>query len=224
LRGRVVAAVALSFLGQIPAGAGEPEAVIVLHASGTFLPGQVAEAFPARFVLLEDGTVYVGGTSDLASVRLERDEIRAIEKSVEKVRKIPGLGSRVSFGPGPQTYSLSVRKGKALDVMATGDPASAPPGLRPLAALVLQLAGFEHPGLHYYRPAFYAVTVRQGRLPGGCRPWSLPVSLAQALVSPQPLAASAAEHWPTGGNPAAVCSGDKTYVVALRPLLPGEKP
>ena len=221
---RCIAAAVLLFLGQPPAGAGEPEAVIVLHASGTALPGQVPEAIPARFVLLEDGTVYVGGTSDLASARLERDEVRAIEKGLDRVRKIPGLGSQVSFGPGPETYRLSVRKGKALDVAATGDPASAPPGLRPLAALVQQLAGFDNPRLHYYRPAFYAVIARQGRLTGGCRPWSLPTSLAQALVSPQPLAASAAEHWPTGGNPAAVCSGDKTYVVALRPLLPGEKP
>lgn len=221
---RSLAAAALLILAQTPARAGEPEAVIVLHASGTLLPGQVAEAIPPRFVLLEDGTVYVGGTSDLATARLERDEVRAIEKSLDRVRKIPGLGSKVSFGPGPGIYRLSVRKGKALDLMTTGDPASAPPGLRPLAALVQQLAGFEHPRLHYYRPAFYAVTARQGRLTGGCRPWSLPVSLAQALVSPQPLAASAAEHWPTGGNPASVCSGDKTYVVALRPLLPGEKP
>jgi hypothetical protein len=219
-----LAAAALLILANAPAGAGEPDAVIVLHASGNLLPGQVAEAIPPRFVLLEDGTVYVGGTSDIASARLERDEVRAIDKSLEKVRKIPGLGSQVPFGPGPGTYRLSVRKGKAIDLAATGDPATAPPGLRPLAALVQQLATFEHPRLSYYRPAFYAVTARQGRLTGGCRPWSLPVSLAQALVSPQPLAAAAAEHWPTGGNPAAVCSGDKTYVVALRPLLPGEKP
>ena len=39
------------------------------------------------------------------------------------------------------------------------------------------------------------------------------------LVTPAEAAA-----WPTGAMPASVCSGDRRYVVTLRPLLPGEQP
>ena len=198
--------------------------VLVLQVSGRGVPGQVPEAMPERFVLLEDGSVYVGGTGTIATARLEKGDVRDIEKNLDRVRKIPGLGSQVTFGPGDQKRRLIVRKGRALDITATGDAASAPAGLRPLASLMDDLARFDAPALRPYRPTSYALSAREGALPGGCRSWSFPVSLAQALAAPQSVAASAAERWPTGGQPASVCAGDKRYVIALRPLLPGEKP
>lgn len=219
---------AMALLALSPAAprlaADVPSSVLVLQVSGGGLPGEVPEAMPDRFVLLEDGNVYVGGTSTIATARLEKGDVRDIEKSLDRIRKIPGLGSVVTFGPGEQKRRLIVRKGRALDITVSGDTASAPPGLRPLASLIDTLAHFDAPGLHPYRPASLALSAREGVLPGGCRSWNFPVSLAQALAGPQSVAASAAERWPTGGQPASVCEGDKRYVVTLRPLLPGEKP
>jgi hypothetical protein len=207
-----------------PVAADVPSAVVVLQVSGGGLPGQVPEAMPERFVLLEDGSVYVGGTGTIATARLEKGDVHEIEKGLDRIRKIPGLGSVVTFGPGEQKRRLIVRKGRALDITASGDAASAPPGLRPLAAFMDTLAHFDAPGLHPYRPASFALSAREGTLPGGCRSWTLPVPLPQAVASPQSVPASAVERWPTGGQPAWVCDGEKRYVVTLRPLLPGEKP
>lgn len=218
---------ALAFLGLAlvgPLPADVSNSVVVLQVSGGGLPGRVPEAMPERFVLLEDGSVYVGGTGTIATARLEKGDVRDIEKSLDRIRKIPGLGSVVTFGSGEQKRRLIARKGRALDIAASGDPASAPPGLRPLASLMDNLAHFDTPSLHPYRPASFALSAREGVLPGGCRSWTFPVSLPQVLAAPQSVAASAAERWPTGGQPASVCAGDKRYVVTLRPLLPGEKP
>jgi hypothetical protein len=214
----------LALASATPLAADVPSAVVVLQVSGGGLPGQVAEAMPERFVLLEDGSVYVGGTATIATARLEKGDVRDIEKSLDRIRKISGLGSVVVFGPGEQKRRLIVHKGRALDITASGDTASAPPGLRPLASLMDTLAHFDTPALHPYRPASFALSAREGALPGGCRSWTFPVSLPQALAAPQSIAASAAERWPTGGQAASVCAGDKRYVVTLRPLLPGEKP
>jgi hypothetical protein len=219
----VVPVTALLFLAT-PLAAEGPGAIVVLQVRGRGLPGQIPEAMPERFALFDDGTAYVGGTGTLATARLEKGEVRDIEKSVDRVRKIPGLGSQVTFGPGDQTRRLIVRKGRALDITATGDSASAPAGLRPLASLMDQLARFDTPALRPYRPASYALSAREEALPGGCRSWGFAVSLAQALAGPASVTAAAAERWPTGAQPASVCAGDKRYVVTLRPLLPGEKP
>ena len=221
--GRSAALLALA-LAAIPVAADVPGAVVVLQVSGAPLPGQVPEAMPDRFVLLEDGSVFVGGTATIATARLEKGEVRDIEKSLDRIRKIPGLGSSVTLGPGEQKRRLIVRKGRPLDITAMGDTAAAPAGLRPLASLLDMLGQFDAPSLRPYKPSAFAVSAREGTLPGGCRSWTLPVPLAQAVAAPQSVAASAAERWPTGGEAASVCAGDKRYVVTLRPLLPGEKP
>jgi hypothetical protein len=208
------------------AGAGEvPGAVIVLDVVGPPPGGPAAGANPPRFVLLEDGQAFVGGTHRLATGRLEREEVKELEKRIARVRKIPGLGSQVSFGgSAPSRYHLRLGKGQPLDILATGDPASAPSGLRPLASLVQDLAAFAHESLRSYEPAAYALWAREGALPGGCRSWSFAVPLSEALAGPRSVPAAAVADWPTGGAPASVCAGDKHYVVTLRPLLPGERP
>lgn len=201
--------------------------------TGTFLtldaalapaPGFVPEAAPRRLVILDDGTVYVGGSRHIATGRLEKNELKAIEKRLEKIRKQGGATGAVSFGEGSARYHLVVEKGPGLDVTTTGNPDAAPFNLRLLASLVADLAAFGHPTLHPYTPAFYAVKASAGTLAGGCRFWSLPVSLEQSLASPQPLSGEAASDWPTGAVASSVCQDDKTYVVTLRPLLPGERP
>ena len=207
------------------ANAGEvSEASITLEGMGTQMVEQVPSALPLRFVLLSDGAVFVGGTSQLLAGRLSKEEAAALERRAGELRKLPGLGSTVSFGPGSHGYRLGLRKGKLVEILVQGDPAKAPPALAPLANLVADLLRFDHASLLPYEPGSYALTVREGKLVGGCRSWTLPVSLAEALGGPRVVPAADVGGWPTGATPAAVCSGDKTYVVTLRPLVPGERP
>jgi hypothetical protein len=218
-------ATVLLALGAVASRAGDiPKAVVILEGLTAPLPDQVAEAAPPRFVLLEDGQVFVGGTSRMASGRLAKPEAKAIEARVVAVRQLPGFGATVSLGAGPQRYRLRLRKGGSQDIVVTGDPAGAPVGLAPLASLVQDLLRFDHPSLRPYRPPAYAVIAREGKLAGGCRRWTFPDPVADSLFTPGNVPASAVEGWPTGAVPASVCADDKTYVVALRPLLPGERP
>jgi hypothetical protein len=200
------------------------DAVVTLEAIGPLPADQVATALPLRFALLENGAVFVGGTSQISTGQLGKDEVSALERRMNDVRKLPGLAATVAFGPGPAGFRLMLRKPKPLDVLVHGDPAAAPPGLLPLASLVRDLAQFTHASLRPYEPGSYALGVREGKLAGGCRAWTLPVHMAEAEASPHVLSAASVVGWPTGATPASVCAGDKTYVVTLRPLVPGEKP
>jgi hypothetical protein len=212
-------------LAASAASAGDiPEAVIVLEAPPAPLPGQVAEGAPPRFVLLEDGQVFVGGTSRLATGRLTAGERRDLERRAADVRKLPGLSSAVTLGPGTERRRLVVRKGRPLDTVLTGDPAGAPPALKPLAAFVDWLARFRHPSLKAFEPVSYALSAREGALPGGCRAWNRLEPLDTAVFAPRVVPAAGLGDWPTGAVAASVCLGDKRYVVTFRPLLPGERP
>jgi hypothetical protein len=218
-------ACAFSLAFGLPSSGGEiPDAVLVLEPASPTLPGDVPEAAPPRFVLMKDGQVFVGGTNHVASGRLERGEASDIEKQVEKVRRLPGLGSSVVFGPGPRRQRLLVRDRRHLDLSLAGDPAEAPPALRPLASLVASLDSFDHPSLRPFSPVSYTLRAREGALPGGCRAWAFTVPVDECLQAPRIVPAAAAGGWPTGASPASACVGDKRYVVTLHPLLPGEKP
>lgn len=201
-----------------------PKAIVVLESLTATLPDQVPEAAPPRFALLEDGQVFVGGTSRLAAGRLSRSEAKDLENRVAALRQLPGVGASVSLGAGAQRHRLRLRKGGAQDIVIAGDPVGAPAALLPLGSLLQELLGFDHPSLRPYRPGAYAVMAREGKLAGGCRRWTFAEPVTESLFAPRTVAASAAEGWPTGATPASVCAGDKTYVVALRPLLAGEKP
>jgi hypothetical protein len=132
----------------------------------------------------------------------------------------------VTLGPGPGRYRLRLRKGGAQDITVAGDPAApeVPANLLPLATLLQQILRFDHPSLRPFRPGAYAVLAREGKLAGGCRRWTFAEPVTESLFAPRMVTASEAENWPTGATPASVCVGDKTYVVALRPLLQGERP
>jgi hypothetical protein len=111
------------------AHAGEvPSAVVTLEAISSRPGDQVAAALPLRFVLLESGQVFVGGTSELLAGQLGKDEATGLERRVNDVRKLPGLGSTVTFGPGPG-FRLVLGKSKPLDILVQGDPAAAPASL-----------------------------------------------------------------------------------------------
>jgi len=223
---RAAAVLLLVALGG-PAGAatGEiPGAVLVLEVFGRTLPDDVPESAPARFVLLDDGQVFVGGTSRLAAGRLSSAEVKALDKRVADVRKLPGLAGTVRLGGGEGRQRLVLRRGRPLDMAVVGDTSQAPPALRPLAALIDDLARFDHPSLRPYEPGAYAVSAREGTLAGGCRSWPFKESPAESVFAPRTLPGDSLRDWPTGARPASVCVGDKTYVVAFRPLLPGERP
>ncbi len=224
MRGRTALAAVLMVAASTRA-ADPSDVILALEVAGTPLPGALPAAAPHRFALLDDGQVFVGGTSRIAAGRLSKEEVKALDDRVALVRKLPGLSSSISFGePATSRYRLRVGKGKPLDLVVTGDPGSAPPGLQPLAALIKELAAYSHPSLRPYEPAHYALSAIEGALVGGCRPWKLPFAPGDALSSPRQIDAQAAIGWPTGATPASVCAGEKRYVVTLRPLLPGEKP
>ena len=166
----------------------------------------------------------MGGTSRLAAGRLTKAEAKEIEARVAAVRQAPGFGTVVSLGAGSQRYRLRLRKGGSQDITISGDPAAAAATPPILAGLLQDLLRFDHPSLRPYRPEGYGVIAREGKLAGGCRRWSFSEPLADSVFAPVTVPASAAETWPTGATPASVCADDKTYVVALRPLLPGERP
>lgn len=219
-----LAALALAH-GRTPAAAAEiPGAVIVLEtAPGT--PRSDPSAAPPRFVLLKDGQVFVGGTARLEAGRLEKGEASALQKRADAVRKLPGISSApiALGGDAARTTRLWLSDGP-VELVATGDPAEAPPALAPLASLLSDLLRFDHPSLRPYEPASYAMTVREARLVGGCRAWGFTFPIAQAQAGPRAVTAAEAAGWPTGALPASVCADDRRYAVTLRPLLPGERP
>lgn len=218
-------AAVLALCAASAAGAGEiPRAVVVLEAGAAALPDQVAEAAPPRFVLLEDGQVFVGGTHGLATTRLAGGELKALDRRLSDVRKLPSLAGVVTVGPGTAVRRLHLRKGRPLEIRIEGDVSAPAPALEPLARLVVDLERYHHPGLRPYAPAQFALSAREGSLPGGCRPWTRPEALADSVFAPQAVLAASFPSWPTGAAPASVCAGEKRYVVTLRPLLPGEKP
>ena len=212
-------------LAIAPAHAGDvPKAIALLEVAAPMLPGHVPDAAPLRFVLLENGQVFVGGTSVVTSGQLTSSELKALEKRLTDVRKLPGIASTVALGGGARRYHLIVRKGRPLDINVTGDPADAPPPLKPLAALLDELTSFDHPSLRPWKPESYALRAREGKLPGGCRPWPYEEALAGTDFVPRVVPAAQVIHWPSGAAPASVCQGDKSWIVTFRPLLPGETP
>jgi hypothetical protein len=215
-----------------------PGASVVLEVALPLRAGQVAEAVPPRFVLMADGTVFVGGSSSVETTRLDRDHQRSLTDEIEALRKPPRKNVRLPWLGGPTTWSFGAGEQKAslwlapndkekrpaLKLEATGDPAKAPPALKRLADVVSHLAAFHHPSLSPYRPAFYRLRATEGGLLGGCRPvGSLRGHFDAAVAEPVDVPADVAVGWPVGATAAHVCHNGKKYVVTLRPLLPGEK-
>jgi hypothetical protein len=208
-----------------PAPAGEiPQAVLVLEAA-VGLPGSIPDAAPPRFVLLRDGRVFVGGSEPIYAGELSEDDEDRLEDRLDALRDSGVLAPSVTFGDdASKRYRLRLLQKDPRDVVITGDPADAPPALRPLADFVSDLLRFDHRSLRPWSPDEYALAAREGILVGGCREWFLPVSFDAVLESPRRIAAEEVERWPTGSNPASVCVDGGRYVVTLRPLLPGEQP
>lgn len=218
----VLAAALASVVGPAATRAAEPDFELIVERSLPLTSGDVAEAAPPTFVLLDDGQFYAGGSSEIIEGRLEGKELKALRQRIARVRKLKGLGTAVEFGPGAERCRVVFSKGQ--EITTSGDPGQAPFGVRPLASLIEAVSQFDDPSARLYLPQHYSLIVRPGSLVGGCRSWTFSLPLLEALPAPRVVPAEAALGWPTGVHPASVCAGEKTYVVALRPLLPWERP
>jgi hypothetical protein len=222
LAGRLAACLALLPCALPGASAGDiPQAQLVLEVTPPGRPGWYAEAAPPRFVLLEGGRFFVGGSAGIAEGQLESREWKDLRKRLDRIRKLHPASATLAFGDGPTRYRLVTRLKGTVEIVATGDPAAS---REPIAALIAQLSSFDHPSLRFIAPETYLLTAREGTLAGGCRPWTFPVTPAEASAGVRSVPAAAARDWPTGAQAASVCAGDKRYIVTLRPLVPGERP
>jgi hypothetical protein len=231
---RSLSALALAAALVARAEAGELEGALLMIEAAPGTPGSEPQGAPPRFALLEDGQVFVGGTSSLETTRLSKDELQPLRKRIEAVRKAVERNGPPSPDPGASAIRvrfLGVRPVEALldssrlNVrLPTAGGAVPPPALQQLEALVGDLLRYDHPGLVRYGPASYALSAQRRALVGGCRPWTLAFRIEDALAAPVAVYARDVVGWPTGAMPASVCVDDKRFVVTLRPLLPGERP
>jgi len=199
-------------------------AIVVLEDLSRGRPDQRPAGAPVRFALLDNGQVFVGSTREIYAGQLTDAETKDLEKRINTVRKLPGIGGTVTLGPGSMRHHLELRKGRALDITVMGDPAAVTSGpMAPLAALVRDLSDFIHPSLKPYAATSYLVSAAEQKLPGGCKWWTLKEPVTKHVFSPGVVAASEVVGWPTGASPASVCGKDGgAYAVTFRPLLPGE--
>ena len=145
-----------------PAAAEIPRAVVVLESPVAPLPGQVAEAAPPRFVLLEDGQVFVGGTHGLATAKLSSAEHEGPRPPPHRPAQEPRRSRAWSRSdPGRRCGALILRKGRPLEAKIEGDPAAAPPGAEAAGRHGARAGDLPPPGLRPYTPAFFAL-VRAG--------------------------------------------------------------
>ena len=82
-----------------------PKAVALLEVTAPLLPGQVPEAAPVRFVLMETGQVFVGGTSEVAVGQLSSSEQKSLEKRLGDLRKLSGIARRGGAGIGRASFA-----------------------------------------------------------------------------------------------------------------------
>jgi hypothetical protein len=217
----VPTAVLLALLPVWAPGGELPSADVTLEVLAAPTPGRVPEGAPLRFALLEKGRVFVGGTSDIAVGQIEGGDRKQLEKMIEAVEKDDSYGSEVTLAPGPDRYRLHFG-GRNRTIVASGDPRRASIAHRKLADLILRLERFEHASLRPHEPAEVLVSVRRGDLVGGCRSWGFEFPLEAAERRAVAIPTRAASGWPRGATPASVCHEGRRYVVALRPLVPGE--
>ena len=96
---RVAVPMLLAASVRLAHGGEVADALLTLEALSPLPADQVVASLPLRFALLENGQVFVGGTSHLLAGKLSKDEVTAIERRMGEVRKLPGLSSTVTLGP-----------------------------------------------------------------------------------------------------------------------------
>jgi hypothetical protein len=200
------------------------------------LPGEMRltarESFdgvPPRFVVLTDGSVFVGGKRDVLRGSLDRAEMQDISSRLDAAMKSLGKAGppqTLVVGEGPAIFRFTVLLGTPLQLVVmgnlspTGTPAQA---LAPLPEFIRRLAGFRHASLKPFDPAEFTMVVKEKALAGGCRTTKGLPSLSQAVSKDALVAESLTRGFPTGAETAQVCEGPKRYTVVFRPHIPGER-
>jgi hypothetical protein len=201
-----------------------------LPAEMKLTPRESFDGVPPRFVLLTDGSVFVGGRREVLRGFLDKAEMQAISTRLDAAMKSVGraspptlvMGQGQGEGEGSAIFRFSVLLGAPLQVVVMGKvPPAGAPALPPLPDFIRRLAGFRHPSLKPWDPADFTMVVREKTLPGGCRAAKGLPSLAQAVSGEVTVPEKLTRGFPTGPDMAQVCEGPKRYTVVFRPLIPG---
>lgn len=199
----------------------------VLPGEMRLTPRESLDGVPPRFVLLTDGSVFVGGRREVLRGRLDKDEMQAIstrlDLAIKSVGKA-GLPRTLVVGEGPALFRFSVLLGSPVQfvVMGSLEAAGAPP-LSPLPDFIRHLADFRHSSLRPWTPAHFTMIVKERALPGGCRTAPGLPPLTQTVANSVVVAERLTHGFPTGSDLSQVCEGPKRYTVAFRPVIPGER-
>lgn len=185
------------------------------------------DGVPPRFVLLTDGSVFVGGRRDVLKGWLDKSEMQSISTRLDLALKSLGKAGppqTLVVGEGPAIFRFSVLLGSPLQLVVMGSlEAQGGPPLAPLPDFIRRLAGFRHPSLKPWDPDRFTLIVKEKTLQGGCRSAPGLSPLASKVGGEQVVAETLARGFPTGSDMAQVCEGLKRYTVVFRPQIPGER-
>jgi hypothetical protein len=189
------------------------------------------DGVPPRFVLLTDGSVFVGGRREVLRGFLDKGEMQAISTRLDLANKSFAktgaprtlvIGQGPGEGDGSALFRFSVLLGSPMQVVVMGKlPPASGPALAPMPDFIRRLASFRHPSLKPWDPPEFTMIVRERALPGGCRTAPALPSLAQAVNNETTVPEALTRNFPTGSDMAQVCDGPRRYTVVFRPLIPG---
>ena len=186
------------------------------------------DGVPPRFVLMTDGTVYVGGRRDLLRGSLDRSEMQDISTRLDLTLKSLGKSgppSTLVMGDGPAIFRFSVLLGTPFQTVVMGSLDAGVGAVTPalLPDFIRRLAAFRHPSLRPFDPPEFAMIVREKTLSGGCRTAKGLPSLSQSLQGERVVQEALTRSFPTGPDMAQVCEGARRYTLVFRPLIPGDR-
>lgn len=190
-------------------------------------PRESFDGVPSRFILMTDGSVYVGGRREYLRGFLDRTEMQDISTRLDLALKAlgkAGAPQSISLGEGPAVFRLSSLLGVQFHtyVMGSLDATPTPPQAL-LVDFIRRLAAFRHASLRPFDPAQFAMIAREKTLPGGCRDRGSLPPLATLPADELVVGERLTHGFPTGPEMAQVCEGSKRYTVVFRPLVPGER-
>lgn len=200
-----------------------------LPAEEKLTPRESFDGVPPRFVLLTDGSVFVGGRREVLRGFLDKTEMQAIATRLDLAMKSFGKAGPpktlvIGEDEGPAIFRFSVLLGPPVQLVVMGKiPPEGGPALMPLPDFIRRLSGFRHPSLKPWDPAEFAMIVREQTLPGGCRGAKGLPSLARAVSGETTVPETVTRSFPTGPDMAQVCEGPKRYTIVFRPIIPGAR-
>lgn len=230
--GQALLIAALLLLAGPSSRAQEPPAAQWLRLDP--LPGEMGltprESFdgvPPRFVLLTDGSVFVGGRREVLKGWLDKGEMQAISTRLDVAMKSLGkVGppQTLVVGEGPAIFRFSILLGPPVQLVVMGNlESSGGLPLAPLPEFIRGLAGFRHPSLKPWDPDRFTLIVKERALPGGCRPAPALTPLESKVANDSAVVKALTRGFPTGSEMSSVCDGLRRYTVVFRPLIPGER-